>query len=140
MMAFRQIRGALTKAFTDWARAEGLSMYTENTQGYIDPPDEVYARLRVSRAGVFAGDMDGLKRTHLGNVLVILSSPENVSTGEIDRMADSLQAAFPVYRRMAVTGGPVVEITGPVDLTLPSDDGDRYMVTLVVPWRAAFYE
>lgn len=139
-MAFREIRGALTKAVVDWARGENLPMYTENTQGFQSPPSELYARLRVSRAGVFAGDMDGLKRTHLGNVLVILSSPENVSTGEIDRMADSLQAAFPVYRRMAVTGGPVVEITGPVDLTLPTDDGDRYMVTLVLPWRAAFYE
>lgn len=138
-MAFKQIRGALVKAATDWASAYPITLYTENRGGGDVPPTAMYVRLDIPRSGVFAGDFDGKKRTHMGNMAFVVSCPQNVATGALDDLMDSLDTAFPVNRRMVSAGGPTVEITGPVDPSVASIVGDRYMVTLFIPWRAGFY-
>lgn len=136
-MSYAIVTGIINSALTDWA-AGLIPLFLDNV-GAGEKPPIPYATSRITFADVSAGDYAGKKRTAIGTAGVIATFPLGSGPGEAARLADTLDQAFPVNRKITVGGIPV-EFTAPVEMSQGVEINGRWSVTFFLTFRSAFYQ
>ena len=132
------VRQAIEGAVKVWADDQDLPMAWPNV---IFPParqpvpDGIYGRLSILRAPTLSLDLKGAHRGFVGVFQISLYQESDKGDGEVTRLADTLDEAFPVNRRITVNGLTVQIISVPY--VAPAVEGaDRDFIPVSINYRA----
>ena len=131
-MSDKTIRAALEGRLATWATANSVTVQYQNAP--FDQPAGTYLRAWYMPANRGSKDLAGIHVLYTGIFQIDIVGVENVGTGEVGTIAESLCALFPNALQITKSGLTISIIAPPSPRTGLYEPG-RYVVKVAIPYR-----
>ena len=131
-MSNKTIRSALESRLATWATGQSLTVAYENVP--FQQPATTYLRAWLLPATNASEDLAGLHTRYLGIFQVDVVGVENVGTGAVGTIVDSLISQFPTNLSI-VKSGLTVRVISPPSARVGEYEPGRYVVKVSIPYR-----
>jgi hypothetical protein len=131
-MSNKTIRAALESRLATWAATQSLTVAYENVA--FNQPATTYLRAWFLPANTDSLDVEGKHTLYLGIFQIDIVGVENVGTGTVGGIVDSISTLFP-NNLLITKSGLTIRTVGPVSAKPGEYEPGRYIVKVSIPYR-----